>query len=177
MRLRQWIDKKKSEFRTFCKRSLYAKMYRKHCTLREKIGAWIWLNYYSTINKKVSKWISSKSCFPLLHLKLLPKRKSGRLVNHGAHLISRRIASSGMQRRVLTWSVCMVSSPKRYRLESSVLFNEEYVVKYWDRSEEFVKQTTFSVFTTTKGRHALAEQACISNTGCKKADIISVTYQ
>lgn len=53
--IKTWVDKKKLEFRTFCKRSLYAKTYSKNVTRREKIGAWIWLNYYSTINTKVNK--------------------------------------------------------------------------------------------------------------------------
>jgi len=71
----------------------------------------------------------------------------------------------------------MASSPKRYSLESSVLFNEEYVVKYWDRTGEFAKQSTMSVFCVNKGKHSLAEGVCIELKKCKKADIISVTYQ
>lgn len=70
-----------------------------------------------------------------------------------------------------------MSIQKGYRLESSAQFSEEYVVTYWDRKSDYVKQSKLSVFFAMKGASSRASRACQTINKCKEADIISVKYQ
>lgn len=60
---------------------------------------------------------------------------------------------------------------------ASKIYSEEYVVTFWDRTGEFIKQKKQSYFFASKGRHAYARYLAIRDFNLKDADVISVTYQ
>jgi hypothetical protein len=53
-------------------------------------------------------------------------------------------------------------------------YTESYIVRYWDKSEEYAKQRVVTVYAKSKDRHA---QAAETVKRAFKGDIISVIYQ
>lgn len=56
-------------------------------------------------------------------------------------------------------------------------FYESYTTKYWDKSEEFAKQVSQTVYTRSKGKHKQVEAFVMKSFNVKRKDIISVIYQ
>lgn len=54
---------------------------------------------------------------------------------------------------------------------------ESYVVKYWDRSGEYVIQNTQTVYTRSKNKHKQVEAFIMKTFNVKQQDIVSVIYQ